>query len=316
MQVSRPQQLQQVQAFFDQADAEGVTNAQKVARNQQVLRRVAETDKSRSVDAVSGEGSGVENGIVVQDGKLVGLGIHIFNEDVYPLQSFEIYLRSCGLVGSLDLTGCSDLVFLDLYHNQIQAIAVQGLSSMRIFGVQDNQLRSLDAREMPACQGIDAGKNLLTGIDVSGNPELVELYVNDNDLDRLDVGNNTKLKYLYCHNNRIRELDTTGNPLLRHLNATGNPLKRVRCLAPQREERCELELIAEEGGSVGLEFGPVYNAQWKETGEWKQLYVAYPDPGYEFEAWVEGDRDVSAEAELADEYGASRRLAARFRPGA
>ena len=39
---------------------------------------------------------------------------------------------------------------------------------------------------------------------------------------------------------------------------------------PQREEKLPLELFAEEGGCVGINFNPVYNAQWKETGEWQQ----------------------------------------------
>ena len=52
-------------------------------------------------------------GAVFQNGKLIGFGINILNEDIYPLQSFEIYLRNCDLAGVIDLSDAEDLLFLD-----------------------------------------------------------------------------------------------------------------------------------------------------------------------------------------------------------
>ena len=140
----------------------------------------------------------------------------------------------------------------------------------------------------------------------------MELYINDNDFTGVELTHNAKLKYFYCHNNRIASLDTTANPLLRHLDATGNPMKRIRALAPQRDERLPLELTAEGGGTVGLKFNPVYNAQWKETGEWRQTYFAYPDAGAAFDGWYDPQGRCSAEPVWQDEYGSSRVLTARF----
>ena len=307
----RPGSNDRLESFFDQKDEDGRSNAQKVAEKQKIIRRVAETDKSKSFEeADTAEGC---NGIVAVDGKTVGFGIHIFNEDVYPLQSFEIYLRGCGLSGCLDLDGQENLVFLDVYRNSISSVRCGELPALRIFGVQGNRLESIDAPKMPACQGIDAGMNRLHEIDVSRNPELVELYINDNDFTEIDLSANAKLKYFYCHNNRIGRLDTRGNPLLRHLNATGNPMKEILSLAPQREEPLPLELRAGPGGTVGLKFNPVYNAQWKETGEWQQSYYAYPDEGFRFAGWRDEEgRTVSTEAAWIDEYGRSRILTAVF----
>ena len=245
--------------------------------------------------------------------QLIGVGIHIYNEDIYPLQSFEIYLRNCGLGGPLDLSGFADLLFVDLYHNEIAAIDVSGDASLRILGVQDNQIQSLDVRSLKACQGIDAGKNRLSALDVSQNAELVELYINDNDFASIDLSKNQKLKYFYCHNNHITLLDTTANPLLRHLDATGNPMKQIRSLAPQRDERLPLELTAEGPGTIGLKFNPVYNAQWKETGEWQQAYFAYPEPGAVFTGWYDpAGTLLSRDPVWQDAYGSSRILTARF----
>ena len=300
--------------FFDQRDENGLSNREKVQKYQKILRRVETTDKNKSVEALENQGvdGEIPSGIVVENGKIIGLGIHIYNEDVYPLKSFEIYLRNCELSGDLDISDCTDMVFLDLYHNKITSIQSKNLPSMRIFGVQDNLLEDIDVSEMPACQGIDAGMNWLKDIDVSRNPELVELYVNDNDLTAVDLSRNPKLKYFYCHNNHISELDTRANPLLRHLNATGNPMKTIRTLAPQREEVLPLELYAGEGGCVGLKFNPIYNAQWKETGEWQQSYYAYPAEGYRFAGWFENGAKVSEEESWIDAYGTSRILRAAF----
>ena len=303
--------LGKVLAFFSAADAEGKTNREKIKEKQKIIRRVPTTEKNKSYEAV--ENADGSNGIVLKDGKLIGLGIHIFNEDVYPLQSFEIYLRGCGLCGELDLSGYQEMVFLDVYHNQISGVSCEDLPSMRIFGVQDNRIEKLDVSGMPAVQGIDAGMNCLRRLDVSKNPELVELYINDNDFTEIDLSHNSKLKYFYCHNNRITELDTRGNPLLRHLNATGNPMKRILALAPQQEKELPLEVYAGDGGSVGLKFNPVYNAQWKETGEWQQSYHATTNEGFRFIGWMDADgKLLSEEASWIDEYGKSRILTATF----
>lgn len=291
-----------------------MTNLEKVRTRQKILRRVETTDKNKSVETVDSAGtdSGLPSGIVTEDGKITGFGIHIFNEDVYPLKSFEIYLRNCGLSGALDISGCTDMVYLDVYHNKITSVKSDNLPSMRIFGVQDNLLERIGVSSMPRCQGIDAGMNRLKEIDVSKNPELVELYINDNAFTEIDLSLNPKLKYFYCHRNRITGLDTRKNPLLRHLNATENPMKAIRSLAPQNEKALPLEVYAEEGGCVGLKFNPVYNAQWKETGEWEQTYYAYPGEGFRFEGWYEDGVKVSCDAVLKDVYGTSRILRARF----
>ena len=307
---------EKLKAFFAWKE-NGVSNLEKVRANQKVIRRLPTTDLSRSFEASDHGGeSGDLPGAVIRDGKLIGFGIHIFNEDVYPLKYFEIYLRNCGLSGELDLSGCRDMVFLDVYHNRISAVDTGDLPAMRIFGVQDNCIREINCGGMPNCQGIDAGMNRLEHIDVTKNPELVELYVNDNRIAAVDLGNNPKLKYFYCHNNAITRLDTRKNPLLRHLNAAGNPMKEILCLAPQRDAELPLELRAGEGGCVGLRFNPVYNAQWKETGEWQQSYYACPDRGKVFLGWYDANGNLlSEDAVWNDEYGSSRVLTAAFGEG-
>lgn len=305
--------IEKLLAFFSERDENGITNLEKT-KNARVIRRVETTDKDKSYEDAAADRSGeLPLGIVAQGGKVIGLGIHIFNEDVYPLQSFEIYLRGLVLTGHLDLTESRDMIFLDLYNNRISSVEMAEMPAMRILGLQNNEIESLDLRGLPLCQGIDAGKNRLKSLDVSQNGELAELYINDNDFTEIDLSHNAKLRYFYCHNNRITTLDTRSNPLLRHLNATGNPLTEILSLAPQREERLPLTLRATEGGHVGLKFNPIYNAQWKETGEWEQSYHAAACDGHRFVGWFDDDGSMlSADAVWVDRYGESRRLTARF----
>ena len=307
--------MKAIDDFLAFRDNDGISNLDKIHSSQHIIRRVETTDKNKSYED-AGEvisAGDYPPGIVMEDGRLIGFGIHIFNEDVYPLKSFEIYFRDLGLAGSPDLSGMEDLIFIDVYHNKLSGIELGGLKSLRILGIQDNEIESIDVSELPLCQGIDAGKNRLKEIDTSHNPELVELYINDNDIRRIDISHNPKLKYLYCHNNRISSIDATGNPLLRHLNATGNPVKEIRAFAPQREEQLPLEIYAGKGGFIGMQFNPIYNAQWKETGEWQQTYYAYPEDGYTFDCWTEDGKPVSTDMMLEDKYGSSRVLAAHFK---
>ena len=308
--------LKGIEDFLDFRDADGVSNREKIEANQHIIRRIATTDKNRSYedsDGASHEGP-YPAGVVVVDGELIGFGINIFNEDIYPLKSFEIYLRNCGLAGDLDLSGNEGLLFVDIYHNKIKSIDVSGDRSLKILGIQDNEISELDTSSLGECLGIDAGKNRLETLDLSSNRQLVELYINDNGFAQIDLTPCPGLKYFYCHNNRIGSLDTTANPLLRHLDATGNPMREIRSLAPQREERLPVELTADGPGFVGLKFNPVYNAQWKETGEWQQSYHAYPEDGAAFEGWFgEDGSKVSDEEVWYGTYGESRVMTARFR---
>ena len=189
--------LAQLLAFFDMKDENGVSNLEKVHKYQKILRRVETTDKNQSVEAVENDAAvgEIPNGIIMENGKIIGLGIHIYNEDVYPLKSFEINLRNCDLIGELDISDCTDMVFLDLYHNRITSVKSKNMPSMRIFGVQDNRLESIDVSEMPSCQGIDAGMNRLKELDVFHNPELVELYINDNEFTEIDLSHNLNIKH-------------------------------------------------------------------------------------------------------------------------
>ena len=60
-------------------------------------------------------------------------------------------------------------------------------------------------------------------------------------------------------------------------------------------------------------FKPVYNAQWKETGEWDQTYYAEPQEGWKFAGWYNEDGTLASDQRVwRVEYGSSHVLTARF----
>jgi len=317
MKKSYTEQIQQIIEFFANTDEKGVENLEKAFSKQHVIQRIETTSKDISFESTPNNRAQrliAKRGVVSKDFKIIGFGMEVFNEDIYPIKYFEIYLRNCDLVGHLNLSGCEDMLTIEVYHNRISSIDVHNMPELIILGIQDNDIRTLDTSDLKKVQGIDAGFNKISSIDVSKNSELVEFYINDNDFSEIDLSNNQKLKYFYCHNNHISTIDTTNNPLVRHMDCTGNPITEIKCLAPQREEKLPLTITSGEGGYVGLKFNPIYNAQWKETGEWEQCYFAYPKEGYEFSSWVLEDGKVfSKEAKCIDEYGSSRIIRAEFK---
>ena len=112
-------------------------------------------------------------------------------------------------MGRLDLSGCRDLVFIDLYRNWLTSVDLADMPALRILGLQGNRIEVLDPAGLSSCQGIDAKVNRLTSIDMPRNPELVELYVNDSRIRTLDASRNPKLKYLRRQNNLLSEIDTS-----------------------------------------------------------------------------------------------------------
>lgn len=297
--------------FYEHKDENGISNKEKILKNQQVIRRVETTDKGKSFEKVFYK----SDGKVFKNGNFIGFGINILNDDVYPMENFESYLRGCDLTGELDLSNQPNLLFVEVYRNRISKINLTNSPAVKVLGVQDNELCELDLKDLKDLKGLDAGFNNLSELDTSSNAALEELYINNNKISQIDLSGCPDLKYFYCHDNKLTEIDTRSNPKLRHLNASENPLKKIYALAPGKDGELPLQLFAEDNGHVGLKFAPLYDAQWKETGQYIQTYYAMPDKGYMFDGWYAPNNElISKKVIFNDTYGASRVLSARFIP--
>ena len=57
-------------------------------------------------------------------------------------------------------------MIVEVYHNRISEVRVNGDSALHILGIQDNQIAQPDVKDLTSCQGIDAGKNRVKELNV------------------------------------------------------------------------------------------------------------------------------------------------------
>ena len=84
--------------FFDQTDERGVTNRDKIARLQHIIRRVSTTSKDVSFEAAEGS----HDGVVAVDGKLVGFCMFAFSPELLMVMDRGvIYVLYCSLTSCI-----------------------------------------------------------------------------------------------------------------------------------------------------------------------------------------------------------------------
>ncbi|NPV92683.1 MAG: hypothetical protein HPY50_18095 [Firmicutes bacterium] len=149
------------------------------------------------------------------------------------------------LAGSLDLSDCEALEYLDCTDNALTALTVSGCTVLEELNCEDNQLTSLDVSGLTALAALECRDNQLTDLDVSGcttltvlacsRNQLTELDLSDctalgqvrceeNALTALDVSDLTALEELYCSDNQLAALDVSDLTALEVLNCSGNNL--------------------------------------------------------------------------------------------
>ena len=111
------------------------------------------------------------------------------------------------LTGTIDVSGCSALTYLNCHYNEISLLNVQGCSKLEKLLCYDNQIKTLDLSDCTALNYLDCDENQITALDLSNNIELTTLYCRDNQLTSLDLSNNTSLIELTCYGNQIASLD-------------------------------------------------------------------------------------------------------------
>ncbi|MBS1535103.1 MAG: T9SS type A sorting domain-containing protein [Bacteroidetes bacterium] len=143
--------------------------------------------------------------------KILYLGYNNFNllsdinlQGTTQLETF--WVNSCNISGDLDLTGFSNLKFVNFQGNSISNINVSGLLSLQQLDMGYNNLTSIDLTSNPNFKYLGAAYNLLTSLDISHNPLLTHLYVNNNQLTTLDLSQNTVFFYLNVKNNNLNSL--------------------------------------------------------------------------------------------------------------
>ena len=98
---------------------------------------------------------------------------------------------------SLDLSGNTDLEFLNVDLRGLISLDVSMLVKLQELRCENNSLTELNLRNNPNLQWLRCGDNALTALDTSANPLLYELVCSNNPISSLDLSKNTKLTELH-----------------------------------------------------------------------------------------------------------------------
>ena len=134
-------------------------------------------------------------------------------------------IQELSLSGSLDLSDCTELAWLDCYDNQLTELNVSGCSALASLDCSGNELTKLNISGCDALEALWCSDNQLTVLNVSDCTALEELYCSNNQLDELDVSDFVKLKRVLCSGNELTKLNVAGCDALTRLNCSDNQLK-------------------------------------------------------------------------------------------
>ncbi|MDR0812841.1 MAG: S-layer homology domain-containing protein [Oscillospiraceae bacterium] len=178
---------------------------------------VYELRDSSNPDAIHGEGAYVR-GYIGSDTNVV-VPKSIFGHDViwveliFDYPQFEMSVQ----LTSIDVSACTELLFLDCSNNKLTEIDVANSSKLEELVCDSNLITSLDISKNTALWYLRCSNNKLTEIDVSKNLNLEWLLCDNNPLKTIDVSKNAALKDLWCYGTNLNELDLSRNTSLREL---------------------------------------------------------------------------------------------------
>jgi hypothetical protein len=149
-------------------------------------------------------------------------------------------------IDQIEFNGTTNLVYLDLSHNELKSLDLSALTNIQMLYITDNPFTdsplvigpkpnlgilemnyigglsdSFDLRDYPNLYSLDAWATQgLTKLDPTNCPELRKLSIDGTDVAELDVTQNPELQILNITDTRITSIDVTHNPKLYQLYVT------------------------------------------------------------------------------------------------
>ncbi len=139
----------------------------------------------------------------------------------------EISCFSNDLVGSFDLSGCTELLSLNCASNRISALNVSQCSNLASLTCSGNSISSLNVSSNPQLNTLVCNNNALTTLSLSANEQLRYLSVSNNALGSLNLSALTNLLMLNCGNCGISSLNLSAQSRLLGLYCPNNSLSAI-----------------------------------------------------------------------------------------
>ncbi|MBR5718803.1 MAG: leucine-rich repeat domain-containing protein [Clostridia bacterium] len=240
---------QKLVAFLEQTDDEGVKNGEK-------LRDNYDPNDPRTWYLNSSGG-----------------GVWVESDGERRIKTIDVMGRK--LCGTLDVSGCTALKYLDCCFNNLTTLDVSGCTALLTLDCYSNKLSELDVSSNTALQHLECHYNNLTTLDVSNNTALSYLDCCYNNLTTLDVSGCTVLSYLLCKDNNLTELDLSNTNLpIDHIYTEGKGFvgyeryyNRRLYAVPQDGENF-LGWYNEDGELLST------NAEWNIGGRKEKVFIA------------------------------------------
>ncbi len=223
-----------LRTFFEQVDAEGVKNGDKLFESYDPDDPATWTGNN-----------GVSKVTWNENGRVISLSLGSAEHDLYGELDVsgmkELTLLDCsnGKLSSVNAFGCTKLTEVDASNNELESLNVKGCSSIKSINVSGNRLTELDLAD---CKGritsINVSNNELTELELAGMAKLMSLSADHNRLTYIVVPSECiKPMTISCRQNAIteavisgyaNEIDLGGNPLVSfHMSPRGNKVDIV-----------------------------------------------------------------------------------------
>lgn len=167
----------------------------------------------------------------------------------------ELHELKCGnnAITYINLTGCNALGYLDCRENELSALGIPAKAELWYLDCGHNPLPILNIAYRPALVSLHCDNCQLKGLDLSACSGLFEIWCDNNAIPELNISDCTKLQFLDCYLNQISSLDLSNSPELNYLNCSSNQIKTLEI-----ENNPSLITAYEEGSKIELSYGIAY----------------------------------------------------------
>lgn len=158
--------------------------------------------------------------------------------------------QSCPGLTDLDVTGCTNIVFLICNYSAITPTitGIQTCISLHTLLAPYNSLTSLNLSGLNALTAVDCGHNSLTSLLVTGCDRLFDLFCYYNQLTSLDISTCTNIQQFLCNNNLITSLNVSGCARIVSIICSYNSM----LAAAVDTVLCDVDASAFTGGSLDI----------------------------------------------------------------
>ncbi|MBQ4429461.1 MAG: hypothetical protein II871_06780 [Clostridia bacterium] len=165
----------------------------------------------------------------VFDGGSYGINSYFVWEDI----GNEFRLNGIGfaagndLVGTLDVSGCTELETMLCAGNRLNSINASGCSALNFFNCSNNINVSLNLTNCVSLETIECDDCGLTSLNLPNLHSLRELSCKDNNIVSLNVSGCSALHTIECQRNRIPSINLAGCTALSKLSCDENELTSI-----------------------------------------------------------------------------------------